>query len=183
MRLTKFLGRKCKVCIRTLLLKSLFLGTNCPSFLPILCGFLFVFAVESFLFLPWNPFCFCRWFLLFLPLIPFVSAVDVFLYIPSFFLFFSFLPCSFNFLLRNPKNVVVFLEKVHRFSEKVYRFFENLHRFLFFSEMLRSYHAFKCACERKSMPSINPSAWFFSLLYLRKGRGLSMRNSWKRGKM
>ena len=57
MRLTKFLGRKCKVCMRVLLLKSLFLGTNCPSFLPILCGFLFVFVVESFLFLPWIPLC------------------------------------------------------------------------------------------------------------------------------
>ena len=71
MRLTKFLGRKCKVCMRVLLLKSLFLGTNCPSFLPILCGFLFVFVVESFLFLPWMPLCifrgilfvFCRGFL------------------------------------------------------------------------------------------------------------------------
>ena len=123
MRLTKFLGRKCKVCMRILLLKSLFLGTNCPSFLPILCGFLFV--------LPWMPFCFCRGFVfdliltfsvfavdLFLSWI--CSAVDVFLYIPSYF--FSFLPCSFNFLPRNPKNVGVFLEKVHRFLEKVHRF-------------------------------------------------------------
>lgn len=52
MRLTKFLGRKCKVCIRILLLKSFLLGTNCPSFLPILCGILFVSAVDLF--------CFCR---------------------------------------------------------------------------------------------------------------------------
>lgn len=66
MRLTKFLGRKCKVCMRILLLKSLFLGTNCPSFLPILCGILFVSAVDLFyrgfvsavdLFLPWIPLC------------------------------------------------------------------------------------------------------------------------------
>ena len=69
--------------MRILLLKSLFLGTNCPSFLPILCGILFVFtvdlfliltfsvsAVESFLFLLlWI--CFCRG-------IFFVSAVDSF---------------------------------------------------------------------------------------------------------
>ena len=115
MRLTKFLGRKCKVCMRILLLKSLFLGTNRPSFLPILCGFVFVFVVDLFLFLP---------------LIPFVSAVDVFLYIPSFFLFFSFLPCSFNFLLRNPKNVGDFLEKVHRFFKNLHRFSEKVHRFL-----------------------------------------------------
>lgn len=79
----------------------------------------------------WNPFCFCRGFLFVLPWMPFcfcrgfvsISAVDAFVYIPSYFLFFSFLPCSFNFLPRNPKNVGVFLEKVHRF-------FENLHRFL-----------------------------------------------------
>lgn len=60
-------------------------------------------------------FCFCRGFVLFLScfLLP----------------YFSVLPCSFNFLPRNPKNVGVFLEKVHRFSEKVHRFFENLHRF------------------------------------------------------
>ena len=114
MRLTKFLGRKCKVCMRILLLKSLFLGTNRPSFLPILCGILFVFVVDLFLFLP---------------LIPFVSAVDVFLYIPSFFLFFSFLPCSFNFLLRNPKNVGEFLEKVHRFFKNLHRFSEKVHCF------------------------------------------------------
>ena len=103
MRLTKFLGRKCKVCMRILLLKSLFLGTNCPSFLPILCGFLFVSAVDLFY-------------------RGFVSAVDSFVYIPSFFLFFSFLPCSFYYLPRNPKNVGDFLEKVHRFLEKVHFF-------------------------------------------------------------
>ena len=125
MRLTKFLGRKCKVCMRILLLKSLFLGTNCPSFLPILCGILFVFAVDSFLswipfvsavdlFLPWNPFCFCRGFVL--PWMP----LCIFLLPFCFCLFFS---RSFNFLPRNPKNVGVFSEKVHRFSE-------NLHRFL-----------------------------------------------------
>lgn len=144
--------------MRILLLKSLLLCTNCPSFLPILCGiflflswicfcfccgclFLIVFAV--------NPFCFCRGFVfavdsfLFLPWMPFVSvvesflflswicsAVNAFVYIPSYFLFFSFLPCSFNFLLRNPKNVGVFLEKVHCFFENLHRFFENLHRFL-----------------------------------------------------
>ena len=149
--------------MRILLLKSLLLCTNCPSFLPILCGILFVFAVDlflflpwicfcrrfvfavdlfliwfwRFLFLPWNPFCFCRGFVL--PWIPFcfcrgylfVFAVDAFVYIPSFFLFLSFLLSrSFYYLPRNPKNVGDLLEKVHRFSEKVYRFFENLHRFL-----------------------------------------------------
>ena len=103
--------------MRILLLKSLFLGTNCPSFLPILCGILFVSAVDLFLLL-WIYFC--RGIL-------FVFSVDSFVYIPSYF--FSFLPCSFNFLPRNPKNVGVFLEKVHRFLEKVHRFFENLHRF------------------------------------------------------
>ena len=119
--------------MRILLLKSLFLGTNCPSFLPILCGFLFVFVVDLFLlwipfvfavdlFLPWIPFCFCRGF---------VFAVDTFVYIPSSFLFLSFLLSrSFYYLPRNPKNVGVFLEKVHRFSENLHRFFENLHRFL-----------------------------------------------------
>ena len=136
MRLTKFLGRKCKVCMRILLLKSLFLGTNCPSFPPILCGFLFVSAVESFLFLPWMSFYFCRGYLLFLPWIPFVSAVESFLFLSWMPLCIFLLPfCfffsrSFYFLPRNPKNVGVFLEKVHRFSEKVHRFFENLHRFL-----------------------------------------------------
>lgn len=91
-------------------------------------GFLFliVSAVESFLFLPWI--CFCRGF---------VFAVDSFVYIPSYF--FSFLPCSFNFLLRNPKNVGVFWEKVHRF-------FENLHRFLGATlECLISNRTPKCA--------------------------------------
>ena len=129
--------------MRILLLKSLLLCTNCPSFLPILCGILFVFAVdpfcfccefvfavESFWFLSWicsavDAFCFCCGILL-----VFVVDLFLFLYIPSFFLFFSFLPCSFYYLPRNPKNVGVFSEKVHRFSEKVYRFFENLHRFL-----------------------------------------------------
>ena len=77
MRLTKFLGRKCKVCMRILLLKSLFLGTNCPSFLPILCGILFVFAVDTL--------CFCRGFVsamdsfCFYRGILFVFAVDLFL--------------------------------------------------------------------------------------------------------
>ena len=67
--------------MRILLLKSLLLCTNCPSFLPILCGFL--------LFLPWMPlcifllpFCFCC---------EFVFAVDTFVYILSSFLFLSFL--------------------------------------------------------------------------------------------
>ena len=134
MRLTKFLGRKCKVCMRILLLKSLFLGTHWASFLPILCGFLFVFAVDSFLFLPWIPFCFYCGFVsvfavdlfCFCRGILFVFVVDLFcrgfLCVYSFFLF-VFLPCSFYYLPRNPKNVGVFWEKVHRFSE-------NLHRFL-----------------------------------------------------
>ncbi len=108
--------------MRILLLKSLFLGTNCPSFLPILCGILFVSAVDSFLFPSWIPFLFLSW-------IPFVFTVDSFVYIPSYFLFFSFLPCSFYYLPRNPKNVGAFLEKVHRFSENLHRFSEKVHRF------------------------------------------------------
>jgi len=40
-----------------------------------------------------------------------------------------FLPCSFYYLPRNPKNVGDFSEKVHRFSENLHRFSENLHRF------------------------------------------------------
>ena len=71
----------------------------------------------------WNPFCFCRGFLLFF-------VVDAFVYIPSFFLFFSFLLCSFNFLPRNPKNMGVFSEKVHRFFENLHRFSVKVHRFL-----------------------------------------------------
>ena len=118
MRLTKFLGRKCKVCMRILLLKSLFLGTNCPSFLFCVESFLFLpwipFVSAVDLFLPWNPFCFCRGFVL--PWMP----LCIFLLPFCFCLFFS---RSFNFLPRNPKNVGVFWEKVHRFSE-------NLHRFL-----------------------------------------------------
>lgn len=74
-------------------------------------GILFVFVVDLF----------CRGL---------VFAVDAFVYIPSSFLFLSFLLSrSFYYLPRNPKNVGVFWEKVHRFSEKVHRFFENLHRF------------------------------------------------------
>ena len=106
--------------MRILLLKSLLLCTNSPSFLPILCGILFVSAVDAFVYIS-SSFLFLLWI---------CSAVDAFVYIPSYFLFFSFLPCSFNFLPRNPKNVGDLLEKVHRFSEKVHRFFENLHRFL-----------------------------------------------------
>ena len=99
--------------MRILLLKSLLLCTNCPSFLPILCGILFVFVVESFLFLPLI--CFCRGYLSVLSLIPFcfcrgfVFVVESFLFLPlicfcrgflcvySFFLFvfvFSSLPFS-----------------------------------------------------------------------------------------
>lgn len=52
--------------MRILLLKSLFLDTNYPSFLPILCGILFVFAVDAFVYIPSYflflsfllPFCF-----------------------------------------------------------------------------------------------------------------------------
>ena len=57
--------------MRILLLKSLLLCTNYPSFLPILCGIL--------LFLPWNPFCFCRGFLCVYSFFLFVFAVDLFL--------------------------------------------------------------------------------------------------------
>ena len=85
MRLTKFLGRKCKVCMRILLLKSWVLGTNCPSFLPILCEILFVFAVD--LFLLWMPFCFCRGFLLFLPLMSFCIFLLSFCFSPLFLQF------------------------------------------------------------------------------------------------
>ena len=132
--------------MRILLLKSLLLCTNCPSFLPILCGILFVFAVESFWFLSWICFChgilivfvvdlflpwicFCRRFLLFLPWICFCRGFLLFLlWIPlcifllsfCFSLFFS---RSFYYLPRNPKNVGVFLEKVHRFLENLHRFF------------------------------------------------------------
>ena len=131
MRLTKFLGRKCKVCMRILLLKSLFLGTNCPSFLPILCGILFSLCLYlSFSFFSLVCFSFSLVFcgILF----------SLCLYL-SFFVYYHqsllsvisyFLPCSFYYLPRNPKNVGVFLEKVHRFSENLHRFFENLHRFL-----------------------------------------------------
>lgn len=136
MRLTKFLSRKCKVCMRILLFKSLLLCTNSPSFLPILCGI--------FLFLPWICFCFCRGFVFAVDTFcfcrGFVSAVDAFCFCHGFVsamdLFLPWIPLcifllpfcfffsrSFNFLLRNPKNVGVFFEKVHRFSE-------NLHRFL-----------------------------------------------------
>ena len=96
MRLTKFLGRKCKVCMRILLLKSLFLGTNCASFLPILCGFLFVFAVDAFVYIPWNPFCFCRGFVL-----PWISFCCGCLCVYSFFLF-VFVFSSLSFLLLSP---------------------------------------------------------------------------------
>ncbi len=108
MRLTKFLGRKCKVCMRILLLKSLFLGTNCPSFPPILCGILFVFAVDSFLF--------CRGCL-------FVSTVDLFLpwmplciFLLSFcFSLFSLVPSIFSHEIRKTweffwKKSIVFLK-------------------------------------------------------------------------
>lgn len=135
--------------MRILLLKSLLLCTNCPSFLPILCGILFVFAVESFWFLSWI--CFCHGFVSAMDSFCFyrgilsVFAVDSFVYIPSSFLFLPWIPLflfllpfcfclffsrSFYYLPRNPKNVGVFWEKVHRFLEKVHRFFENLHRFL-----------------------------------------------------
>ena len=135
--------------MRILLLKSLLLCTNYPSFLPILCGILFVSAVDafvyissSFLFLLWI--CFCRGYL---------CVYSFFLFV---FVFSSLVPSIFSHEIR-----------------KTWEFFwKKSIVFLFFSEMLRSYDAFKCACERKSMPSINPSAWFFSLLYLRKGRGL-----------
>lgn len=167
--------------MRILLLKSLLLCTNSPSFLPILCGILFVFAED--LFLPWicfwpdfDVFCFCRGIL-------FVSAVDLFLpWIPLFLFLLPFCFCLFFSLV--PSIISHEIRKTWEFFwKKSIVFLKISIVFLFFSEMLRSYHTFKCACERKSMPSINPSAWFFSLLYLRKGRGLSMKNSWKRGKM
>ena len=99
--------------MRILLLKSFLLGTNCPSFLPILCGILFVFSVDSFslLFLPWNLFCFCRGF---------VSVVDLFLlwiplciYLLTFSLF-SLVPSIFSYEIRKTweffgKKSIVFL--------------------------------------------------------------------------
>ena len=120
MRLTKFLGRKCKVCMRILLLKSLLLGTNRPSFLPILCGILFSLCF-SFSF---SLVCF-SFSLVFCGIL-----FSLCLYL-SFFVYYhqSLLSVIFYFLPRNPKNVGVFLEKVHRFSENLHRFFENLHRF------------------------------------------------------
>ena len=133
--------------MRILLLKSLLLCTNCPSFLPILCGILFVLVVD--LFLPWNPFCFCRGIL-------FVFAVDSFVYISSYFLFFSLVPSIFSHEIR--KTWEFFQKKSIVFGKKSIVFLKISIVFLFFSEMLRSYHAFKYACERKSMPSINPSA-------------------------
>ena len=131
MRLTKFLGRKCKVCMRILLLKSLLLCTNCPSFLPILRGFLFVFVVESFLFLPWMPLCifrgilfvFCRGFLLFCRGIFFVSAVDSFCFCSGFLCVYSFFLFVFLFsplfLLLSPTKS----EKRGRFFGKSPSFF------------------------------------------------------------
>ena len=109
MRLTKFLGRKCKVCMRILLLKSLFLGTNSPSFLPILCGILFVFvvdlfcrgclcvySVESFLFFAVDSFCFAVESFLFLPWIPFVLPWNLFCFCRGFLLFLLWIPlCIF----------------------------------------------------------------------------------------
>ena len=140
MRLTKFLGRKCKVCMRILLLKSLFLGTNCPSFLPILCGFLLflswisfcrglVFAVDAFLFLPWIPFvlpwnlfCFCRGFLLFLLWIPLC------IFLLSFcFSLFSLVPSIISHEIR--KMWEIFWKKSIVFWKISIVFFENLHRF------------------------------------------------------
>jgi hypothetical protein len=98
--------------------------------------------VDSFLFLPWNLFGFCRGFVsamdLFLPWILFVSTVESFLFLPWIPLFLFLLPfcfClffsrSFYYLPRNPKNVGVFWEKVHRFSENLHRFLEKVHHFL-----------------------------------------------------
>ena len=130
MRLTKFLGRKCKVCMRILLLKSLFLGTNCPSFLPILCGFLFVFAVDSFLFLLWICFCFCRGFVLFLPWNPFCFCRGFVLpWIPLciFLLPFCFSPL---FLLLSPTKS----EKRGSFFGKSPSFFGKSPSFFCFSQ-------------------------------------------------
>ena len=176
--------------MRILLLKSLLLCTNCPSFPPILCGILlflpwipfcfcrgivsavelflpwilFVSTVESFLFLPWIPlcifllpFCFCRGYLCFYSFFLFVFAVDLFLPLMSFCIFllsfcfslFSLVPSIFSHEIRKTWEF---------FQKKSIVFLKISIVFLFFSEMLRSYHAFKCACERKSMPSINPSA-------------------------
>ena len=106
--------------MRILLLKSFFLGTNCPSFLPILCGIL--------LFLPWI--CFCCGFLLFLLWICFcrgylfVFVVDLFLlWIPlcifllpfCFCLFFSLVPSIISHEIRKTweffwKKSIVFLK-------------------------------------------------------------------------
>ena len=94
--------------MRILLLKSLLLCTNCPSFLPILCGILlflpwipFVSAVDSFCFcrgfvFAVNPFCFCRGIL-------FIFVVDLFLLWICFccgflcvYFFFLFCFCLFS---------------------------------------------------------------------------------------
>ena len=138
--------------MRILLLKSLLLCMNCPSFLPILCGILFVFVVESFLFLPLI--CFCRGYLSVLSLIPFcfcrgfVFVVESFLFLPlicfcrgflcvySFFLFvfvfsslpFSLVPSIISHEIR--KTWEIFWKKSIVFLKISIVFFENLHRFL-----------------------------------------------------
>ncbi len=141
MRLTKFLWRKCKVCMRILLLKSLFLGTNCPSFLPILCGILFVSAVDSFLFLPWIPFCFycgfvsvsavdsfcfCRGFV-FVAVDLFLSWIPLCIYLLTFSLF-SLVPSIFSHEIRKTweffwKKSIVFLKISIVFRKKSIVFF------------------------------------------------------------
>ena len=74
--------------MRILLLKSLLLCTNCPSFPPILCGILFVLVVESFWFLSWI--CFCHGILI-------VFVVDLFLPWICFCCEFVFVVDSFCF--------------------------------------------------------------------------------------
>lgn len=98
----------------------------------------------------WNPFisavdsfCFCRGFVL--PWMP----LCIFLLPFCFCLFFSLVPSIISHEIRKTWEI---------FWKKSIVFWKISIVFLFFSEMLRSYHAFKCACERKSMPSINPSA-------------------------
>ena len=76
-------------------------------------GFLFVFTVDLFLFLPWICFVSAVESFLFLSWI--CSAVDSFVYIPSSFLFFSLVPSIISHEIRKTweffgKKSIVFLK-------------------------------------------------------------------------
>ena len=134
----------------------------------------FVSAVDAFLFLPWNLFvfavdlflpwiCFCCEFVFVVDSFcfchGFVFAVDSFCFCCGFLCVYSFFLFVFLFSSLVPSIISHEIRKTWEFfGKKSIVFWKISIVFLFFSEMLRSYHAFKCACERKSMPSINPSA-------------------------